>query len=52
MHADLGVDQILQRLAARAKEQGRSVLLETEGLELLNEIGIPVPEYVFVPAGG
>lgn len=51
MHPNLGAGELLQRLAARAAEQGRSVLLETEGLELLKGIGIPVPEYVFVPAG-
>ena len=52
MHTDVDAGELLQRLATRAREQDRSVLLETEGLALLEAIGIPVPEYVFVPAGG
>ena len=51
MHTDLGAGEILQRLAARAREQGRTVLLETEGLELLKGLGIPAPAYQFVPKG-
>jgi succinyl-CoA synthetase beta subunit len=52
MRTDLGPGTALQRLAALAGEQGRKVLLETEGLELLQEIGIPVPDHLFVPDGG
>ncbi len=51
MHTDLDVGEVLERLAERAKNAGRTVLLETEGLELLKQIGIPVPAYHFVPAG-
>jgi acyl-CoA synthetase (NDP forming) len=33
-----------------AAREGRSALLETEGIELLRSIGIPVPAHIFVPA--
>ncbi len=51
MRTDLGAGEALERLAARAEEQGRTVLLEPEGLELLEGLGIAVPRHLFVPNG-
>ena len=51
MHTDLDVGEALERMAEGAKNAGRTVLLETEGLELLTQIGIAVPAYHFVPVG-
>ncbi|HJW23054.1 MAG TPA: acetate--CoA ligase family protein [Candidatus Limnocylindrales bacterium] len=40
-----------RRALAAARRAGRSSLLEPEGLELLDAIGVGVPEWVFVPLG-
>ena len=38
----------IDTLLARAHARGATVLLETEGLELLDALGIPAPRHVFV----
>jgi len=38
-------------LSDDAVREGRNALLETEGIELLRSIGIPVPAHMFIPAG-
>lgn len=40
--------EVVRRLVANARAGGRSVLLETEGLELLDAIGIDRPRHLFV----
>jgi acyl-CoA synthetase (NDP forming) len=48
MRTNLGIGEVLAALVRRAREEGRKALLETEGLELLERIGIQVPAYHFV----
>ncbi|HYL41515.1 MAG TPA: acetate--CoA ligase family protein, partial [Candidatus Binatus sp.] len=39
----------VRRTVAGARRDGRSTLLEPEGLEVLDAIGLAVPDWVFVP---
>jgi acyl-CoA synthetase (NDP forming) len=42
----------VRRLVEPARREGRSILLEPEGLELLRGLGLDVPPYLYVPATG
>jgi acyl-CoA synthetase (NDP forming) len=47
----IAIDQIRDIVGA-AREAGRSVLLETEGIALLNALGLNVPAHVFIRGSG
>jgi len=42
----------IHETVARARQEGRGALLESEGLDLLASLGIAAPGHVVVPAGG
>ena len=42
----------IRRILHQAREDGRDVLLETEGIALLKSLGLETPAYIFVAGSG